>query len=64
MTGLTIIGPEFLTEILSLSGPILVVISPHSKVIRTRRGMRFTLLGIALLVGTPIAGAILDSAGA
>jgi predicted MFS family arabinose efflux permease len=54
----------FSGSLVSLSGPILVVLSPSSGVIGTRMGMCFTCLGIALLIGTPIAGAILDSAGA
>ncbi|KAH8433192.1 uncharacterized protein LDX57_010825 [Aspergillus melleus] len=50
--------------LVSLMGPILVMLSPHRGVTGTRMGMCFTLLGVALLVGTPIAGAILDAHGA
>lgn len=54
----------FSGSLVSLMGPILVILSPHRGVIGTRIGMCFTLLGIALLIGTPIAGSILDSHGA
>lgn len=45
----------------SLSGPVLVLLSPHARVVSTRMGMCFTLLGVALLIGTPISGATLDT---
>ncbi|CAG8929644.1 unnamed protein product [Penicillium salamii] len=54
----------FSGSLVSLMGPILVILCPHRGVIGTRIGMCFTLLGIALLIGTPIAGSILDSHGA
>ncbi|KIA75822.1 hypothetical protein HK57_00436 [Aspergillus ustus] len=54
----------FSGSLVSLSGPVLVRLSPHPGVIGTRMGMCFTLLGIALLIGTPVSGAILDGHGA
>lgn len=54
----------FSGSFVSLSGPVLVCLSPHPGVIGTRMGMCFTILSIALLIGTPISGAILDSSGA
>ncbi|KAL2840284.1 major facilitator superfamily domain-containing protein [Aspergillus pseudoustus] len=53
----------FSGSLVSLSGPVLVLLSPHPGVIGTRMGMCFTLLGIALLIGTPVSGAILDGEG-
>ncbi|KAL4963503.1 major facilitator superfamily protein [Aspergillus stella-maris] len=50
----------FSGSLVSLSGPILVAVSPHAGVVGTRMGMCFTILGLGLLVGTPVAGAILD----
>ncbi|PYH85830.1 major facilitator superfamily protein [Aspergillus uvarum CBS 121591] len=54
----------FSGSLVSLMGPILVMLSPHRGVTGTRMGMCFTLLGVALLIGTPIAGSILGSHGA
>ncbi|KAL3451105.1 major facilitator superfamily domain-containing protein [Aspergillus insuetus] len=54
----------FSGSLVSLMGPILIMLSPHRGVTGTRMGMCFTLLGMALLIGTPIAGAILDAHGA
>lgn len=54
----------FSGSFVSLTGPVLVCLSPHVGVIGTRMGMCFTILSIALLVGTPISGAILDASGA
>lgn len=54
----------FSGSLVSLMGPILVILSPHRGVVGTRIGMCFTLLGISLLIGTPIAGSILGSHGA
>ncbi|OJJ29864.1 hypothetical protein ASPWEDRAFT_73266 [Aspergillus wentii DTO 134E9] len=54
----------FSGSLVSLMGPILVMLSPHHGVTGTRMGMCFTLLGVALLIGTPIAGSVLDSYGA
>ncbi|OGM50534.1 hypothetical protein ABOM_000884 [Aspergillus bombycis] len=54
----------FSGSLVSLMGPILVMLSPHRGVTGTRMGMCFTLLGVALLIGTPIAGSILSSHGA
>lgn len=50
----------FSGSLVSLSGPVLVLLSPHAGVVGTRMGMCFTLLGVALLIGTPISGTILD----
>lgn len=51
----------FSGSLVSLSGPVLVLLSSHAGVVGTRMGMCFALLGVALLIGTPISGAILDS---
>ncbi|KAK0653450.1 Aspyridones efflux protein apdF [Lasiodiplodia hormozganensis] len=44
----------------SLMPTILVSLSPKPKVLGTRMGMCFTFVAIGLLIGAPIAGAILD----
>ena len=46
-----------------LSPSILVALSPDRVVVGTRRRMWFSVIGAALLIGTPIGGAILDSHG-
>ncbi|SCO91259.1 related to monocarboxylate transporter [Fusarium oxysporum] len=47
----------------SLIPPILTLLSPKLGVIGTRMGMCFTIVAVGLLLGTPIAGAILSSHG-
>ena len=45
-------------------GPIVVEISTHTpKLIGTRMGMAFAFAGLGLLIGSPIAGAILTKYG-
>jgi MFS family permease len=53
----------FSGSFVSLQPSILVFLSPNRGIIGTRMGMSFTILAISLLIGTPIAGAILDAAG-
>ncbi|ROW07747.1 hypothetical protein VMCG_03632 [Cytospora schulzeri] len=45
--------------IVSVTPSAIFTLSPNLGLVGTRMGMTFTLTGIALLVGTPIAGAIL-----
>jgi len=45
----------------SLPGTVIIGFSPTLSVVGTRMGMVFTMTGIALLIGSPIAGAILGS---
>jgi predicted MFS family arabinose efflux permease len=47
----------------SLPPTILVHISPNRGLIGTRMGMCFSMVAVGVLVGTPIAGAILTSSG-
>lgn len=47
----------------SLAGPIIVSLSPDHGTIGTRMGMALGSSGMGLLVGSPIAGAILRSHG-
>ncbi|RAK96110.1 major facilitator superfamily protein [Aspergillus ibericus CBS 121593] len=54
----------FSGSLVSLSAPILVLLTPDKGAVGTRMGMCFTFMGIALLIGTPIAGAIMDQDGA
>ena len=46
--------------IVSLAATVLVRISPNMAVVGTRMGMSFTLAGLGLLIGDPIAGTLLD----
>jgi predicted MFS family arabinose efflux permease len=47
----------------SLPPTIIVHMSPNRGLIGTRMGMCFAFVSIGVLIGTPIAGAILDTAG-
>ncbi|ETS82739.1 hypothetical protein PFICI_04615 [Pestalotiopsis fici W106-1] len=51
----------FSGSFVSLSPSILVTLSPNLGVVGTRMGMCFTVMGLSLLIGTPVAGAILRS---
>lgn len=53
----------FSGSFVSLPPTILVHLSPKRSVIGTRMGMCFAITSIGLLIGTPIAGAILDARG-
>lgn len=53
----------FSGSFVSLTPSILFTLSPNRGVLGTRMGMCFAVMGIALLIGTPIAGAILDGGG-
>ena len=46
---------------LSLPVPVIAGISPDKSVLGTRLGMSFTFIGFGVLIGEPIAGAILGS---
>ncbi|OOF98852.1 hypothetical protein ASPCADRAFT_162625 [Aspergillus carbonarius ITEM 5010] len=53
----------FSGSLVSLSAPILVLLTPDKGMVGTRMGMCFMLLGVALLIGTPIAGEIQERGG-
>jgi len=53
----------FSGSFVSLPPSVLVHLSPNRGMIGTRMGMCFTIVSIGVLIGTPIGGAILDSAG-
>lgn len=44
---------------ISIAGPAIVTLSPNLSILGTRMGMTFTFIGFGVLVGSPIAGAIL-----
>ncbi len=50
----------FSSAIVSLPPTIIALISPNMGLIGTRMGMSFTFAGFRLLIGNPIAGAILN----
>ena len=54
----------FSGAIVSLPPTALVMLSPDLSVVGTRMGMCFCFAGFGLLIGNPIAGAILDSGAA
>lgn len=47
----------------SLPPSCIIAVTPHLGVLGTRMGMVFAFCSLGLLIGTPVAGAILDSAG-
>ncbi|KAF1987174.1 MFS general substrate transporter [Aulographum hederae CBS 113979] len=47
--------------LVSIAPTVLVHLSPNRAIVGTRMGMCFAVLGCGVLVGSPIAGAILDS---
>ncbi|KAI1144759.1 major facilitator superfamily domain-containing protein [Nemania diffusa] len=53
----------FSGSFVSLSPTILVALSPNRAIMGTRLGMCFAVMGLALLFGAPIAGAIQASYG-
>jgi predicted MFS family arabinose efflux permease len=53
----------FSGSFVSLPPTILVHLTPNRALIGTRMGMCFGVVAVGVLVGTPIAGAILDAAG-
>lgn len=50
--------------IVSLPATILARLTSNLSILGTRMGMSFTFAGLGLLIGNPIAGALLDIAGA
>jgi uncharacterized membrane protein len=52
----------FSGPLVSLPPAVVVTLSPHSGVIGVRLGMLFLPISFGLLIGNPIAGAILRSA--
>ncbi|KAI9725894.1 MAG: hypothetical protein M1834_009457 [Cirrosporium novae-zelandiae] len=53
----------FSGSFVSLMPSILVLLSPNPSLVGTRMGMSFSMVAIGLLIGTPIAGAILNDHG-
>ena len=53
----------FCGSFVSLPGPTVVTLSPNLGVIGTRIGMSGAFAGTGLLIGSPIAGAILGGPG-
>ncbi|KAJ9649546.1 hypothetical protein H2199_000322 [Coniosporium tulheliwenetii] len=53
----------FSGSFVSLPPTILVALSPNRGIIGTRMGMNFACVAVGVLIGTPIAGAILDTSG-
>lgn len=51
----------FSGSFVSLSPSILIALCPNQDVVGTRIGMSFTVMGVGLLIGTPVAGKALDS---
>ncbi|KAK9328558.1 major facilitator superfamily domain-containing protein [Lipomyces starkeyi] len=51
----------FSGSFVSLPPSVLISLSPDMKVIGTRLGMTFAVAGLGLLIGTPIAGALLNT---
>ena len=52
----------FSGAIVSLPPTVIAILSPDMSVVGTRMGMSFTFAGFGLLIGNPIAGAILNVA--
>ena len=48
---------------MSITGPALATLSPDLALVGTHMGMSFAFAALGLLVGNPVAGALLDSAG-
>lgn len=53
----------FSGSFVSLPPTILVGLSPNRGIVGTRMGMCFACVAVGVLIGTPIAGAILDTSG-
>jgi predicted MFS family arabinose efflux permease len=47
----------------SITGPALVTLSPNLALVGTHMGMSFAFGGLGLLIGNPVAGALLDKYG-
>ena len=53
----------FSGPLISIAGPAVFSLTPNLSILGTRLGMTFTFIGLGVLIGTPVAGAILREGG-